>query len=1134
MARANVFVNSFNTGEVSPLIHDRADLAKYGSACKTLQNAFPLVEGGAQKMPGTYFAGATSLGGAMFTGSIAGTVLTVTAINYGVIQPGQNISGIGVLAGTQIVPTAFTGAISGTTLTVSAITSGVLAVGQSLAGIGISPNTVITALETGTGGIGTYSVNNSQSITSESMTSANGGTGTYIVNNSQTVPSEQMQTASTGMSRLVPFQFSTNQGAILEFSAGLIRIWEPTTPGQWPLGLALNPATQTNYNPATAYTPGNQLLVGPFWACGYYNVAGTLYIAAPYGSSIPSPLPITFSTNGSDALSVTITGASPNQGINIALANTTPANNAASAIEAAIQSLVSLNAGTSNYISLAGWTVTPDSIYYATPWIVAPPSSKNVRVGTRIYILFLVNLVNENWIAECLSANQNDEFPLIFANTPGSGGTSWNTTYWELASSVGEPIELSTPYLEADLFNLDCSTQSADILWIFHPNYPPAVVERQAANQWNYSLSLPNQEPGEPAYRGTTDVVKTGYSALGQCISLISQANPCVILLASAAASQPFNDGDRIYINECAGMAELNEGEFLVSGMTYGSVTVTVIDSSGTSSSVTGTGWYFTPQDPNTGANIDASGFLQYEGGGFAAPVVALFAAPGDYPACGTLYEERLCVGGSLNNPTQMNGSVQDDYPDFICDPNEDDYAIQFTLVSNKLDQLLSMIGTPNALVLGTAGGIWIMAGESGGALTQTSVDAAKQTSLGVSNLQPQLVGSAAIFVSRSARIVLFVVYDFVSNQWNGYDITRLNRNITIGPTEAQSGITQTAIQNEPYPIYWATRADGQLIGLVFNQQDQISAWFRINMLPQGGIVESVAVISGQNEEDQVVLVVNRTINGVTQRYVEYFMPQQLFGQLSNAFFVHCGQQWQGTGPFNITGIQNSNPCLVNAPGHNFTNGMLVQIANVQGMTQVNQDQTQAYTVTSVGLNSFALQGVDSTAWGVYTGGGTVKQVTNQVSGMSYLLGQQVVAVGDGALILPLDPPISVMADTVNFPYYSNLITIGIPYQTIIEPMNPILGSREATSRGKRQKISRVALSLYQSMGGLFGSDQQHLYAINYGTGSETQAPSMFTGLIERDLDGDWDDYASISIVHGEPFPFTLRSVTPILDVTGP
>ena len=66
---------------------------------------------------------------------------------------------------------AFTGSISGTTLTVSAVASGTIEVGQVLAGGTSADNTRITALGTGTGGTGTYTVNKSQTTASVNMTS---------------------------------------------------------------------------------------------------------------------------------------------------------------------------------------------------------------------------------------------------------------------------------------------------------------------------------------------------------------------------------------------------------------------------------------------------------------------------------------------------------------------------------------------------------------------------------------------------------------------------------------------------------------------------------------------------------------------------------------------------------------------------------------------------------------------------------------------------------------------------------------------------------------------------------------------------------------------------------------------------
>jgi hypothetical protein len=66
--------------------------------------------------------------------------------------------------------TYVTGSISGTTLTVSAVATGILEVGSLITGSGVATGTLITALGTGTGGTGTYTVNISQLVVQTSMT----------------------------------------------------------------------------------------------------------------------------------------------------------------------------------------------------------------------------------------------------------------------------------------------------------------------------------------------------------------------------------------------------------------------------------------------------------------------------------------------------------------------------------------------------------------------------------------------------------------------------------------------------------------------------------------------------------------------------------------------------------------------------------------------------------------------------------------------------------------------------------------------------------------------------------------------------------------------------------------------------
>lgn len=74
-----------------------------------------------------------------------------------------------------------TGSISGTTLTITAVTSGSLAVGHRIYSSTLGQvefNTIITALGTGTGGAGTYTINNTQTVASTTIRSVASGINT--------------------------------------------------------------------------------------------------------------------------------------------------------------------------------------------------------------------------------------------------------------------------------------------------------------------------------------------------------------------------------------------------------------------------------------------------------------------------------------------------------------------------------------------------------------------------------------------------------------------------------------------------------------------------------------------------------------------------------------------------------------------------------------------------------------------------------------------------------------------------------------------------------------------------------------------------------------------------------------------
>lgn len=78
----------------------------------------------------------------------------------------------GATGSTPVAAASVTGSISGTTLTVTAAPTGTLAVGQPITGAGVTASTYITGFGTGSGGVGTYTVNNSQTVASGTLASA--------------------------------------------------------------------------------------------------------------------------------------------------------------------------------------------------------------------------------------------------------------------------------------------------------------------------------------------------------------------------------------------------------------------------------------------------------------------------------------------------------------------------------------------------------------------------------------------------------------------------------------------------------------------------------------------------------------------------------------------------------------------------------------------------------------------------------------------------------------------------------------------------------------------------------------------------------------------------------------------------
>jgi hypothetical protein len=517
--------------------------------------------------------------------------------------------------------------------------------------------------------------------------------------------------------------------------------------------------------------------------------------------------------------------------------------------------------------------------------------------------------------------------------------------------------------------------------------------------------------------------------------------------------------------------------------------------------------------------DVDATSYTAYTTGGTA--VTSQFGTTGDNPGAIAFFEQRFMAGGTDNDPLDFYGSASSDFENFYQDEEDASSAVQYSLLSDKVDAIKFMIGEEYLLV-GTMGSIWrVGASSSTEALSMDNIRARRQDAVGVQDMDAEMVHSSVIFVQGGSTTVRRAEWDFYKDKYETQDLTRIAKHITLGSSRALSGIVDMDYQSEPMSILWAVRADGTLLGMTYEPAENVFAWFRVIT---DGEFESVAVISNEGDEDQVWVSVKRTINGVEKRYIEYFMPHEYFGNFEDAFFVDSGLTWKGKAAVDITWITQANQAIVSAAGHEFTNGMKVQITGVVGMTQANQDITEAYTVAnSIPGESFELSGINSSAWSAYTSGGSVIQVANSFTGADHLEGETVAVLTDAGA----HPDIDIASGTGTLTWYANAITVGLPYTYNLEPMKIEPGSSiGGTSRGKKKKIVSASVAFYESSGAKWGPDADNLFDVSFGLGGP---PELFTGDKETDFDMDYDTEASVYIQGRSPLPLTVLSVAPVM-----
>ena len=272
-------------------------------------------------------------------------------------------------------------------------------------------------------------------------------------------------------------------------------------------------------------------------------------------------------------------------------------------------------------------------------------------------------------------------------------------------------------------------------------------------------------------------------------------------------------------------------------------------------------------------------------------------------PSCVSFFEQRLVFANTNNNPQSLWFSKSGDYENFTTGTNAAD-AMIYTIASNQVNaiQYLKAVRT---LIVGTSGGEFTVSADgTDAAITPTNIAIKRQSSFGSSTVDAIPAGSAVLFLQKARRKIRELQYNFDSDGYTAPDLTILNEAIT------KSGINQMAFQQEPDSIIWCVRDDGVLVGLTYQRAENVTAWHRHifgGVFGNGNAVcESAASVSGTLTEDDFYVIVKRTINGATKRYVEVFASFDFDETDATSFrFLDSHLTYSGSATTTLTGLSH-------------------------------------------------------------------------------------------------------------------------------------------------------------------------------------------------------------------------------------
>lgn len=497
------------------------------------------------------------------------------------------------------------------------------------------------------------------------------------------------------------------------------------------------------------------------------------------------------------------------------------------------------------------------------------------------------------------------------------------------------------------------------------------------------------------------------------------------------------------------------------------------------------------------------------------------FSGAGNTPRAVTYHQQRRIYAGTNNKPstwfasrigifTNMNKSAV----------TQDDDAITFNIVADDVHEIRDMKSAKDLFVF-TSSGIWRVETGERLAFSADNITAKEQQAWGVSNVNVIKIGESMLYVQDGERAVRDLQDTIETNGFSGDDLTILAKHLF-----KTAKIKHWAYARDPDSIIWCVMDDGTAVAITYLRKHQLFAWHRHTT---DGEFESVAAVPETTEEYGVYFVIKRTVNGQTMRYVER-MKSRNITDIKDSFFVDSGLTLDN--PVTITGAAQADPVVVTADAHGLSSGDLVDIVEVKGMTELNDNRYKAANVTA---NTIELtdpkddSNIDGTAFNAYESGGRLRKAVTVISNLYHLEGKTVSVLADGGT----EPQKTVADGRISIDDPASRIHAGLGYQSDLETIGVDLTALNnyGDSMARRKSIPIVKIRVKDSVGLWIGPDKDNIEEYKPPAAEAGKAQDFINGVIEKNIAPAWEHDGTLFIRQKDPLPLSVLNVMPEVTV---